>query len=226
MFAERGYLTVRGARPSGLPAMSPCTPRIPVAQVARHGRAGVRPSRAGAGVLRPPCWRAGPRDAYALASRAHVLAQARPPRRGASPTPSALVAAHPQRSAGDWFNLASCSRPPIASTRPRRPSAARSTLDPKLDRAWYGLGLALIRQQRFDEAVAALKRNTELQPMSPYGWYQLARVQVDRQRARGGAQDHPPPEELRAEGGRAAGARDGAGAVTPPGSTGCRACRA
>jgi len=38
----------------------------------------------------------------------------------------------------------------------------------------------LIRQQRFDEAVAALKRNTELQPMSPYGWYQLARVHVDR----------------------------------------------
>jgi hypothetical protein len=25
-----------------------------------------------------------------------------------------------------------------------------------------------------------LKRNTELQPMSPYGWYQLARVHVDR----------------------------------------------
>lgn len=30
------------------------------------------------------------------------------------------------------------------------------------------------------EAVAALKRNTELQPMSPYGWYQLARVQFER----------------------------------------------
>ena len=54
-------------------------------------------------------------------------------------------------------------------------------LDPKLDRAWYGLGLALIRQGRLDEAVAALKRNTELQPMSPYGWYQLARVHMDRQ---------------------------------------------
>jgi predicted Zn-dependent protease len=38
----------------------------------------------------------------------------------------------------------------------------------------------LIRLQRYDEAVAALKRNTELQPMSPYGWYQLARVHVDR----------------------------------------------
>ena len=54
-------------------------------------------------------------------------------------------------------------------------------LDPKLDRAWYGLGLALIRLKRLDEAVQALKRNTELQPMSPYGWYQLARVHVDRQ---------------------------------------------
>jgi hypothetical protein len=27
----------------------------------------------------------------------------------------------------------------------------------------------------------ALRKNTELQPMSPYGWYQLARVHVDRQ---------------------------------------------
>ncbi len=34
--------------------------------------------------------------------------------------------------------------------------------------------------QRFDEAIVALKRNTELQPMSPHGWYQLARVHVDR----------------------------------------------
>jgi predicted Zn-dependent protease len=39
----------------------------------------------------------------------------------------------------------------------------------------------LIRLQRLDEAVAALKQNTKLQPMSPYGWYQLARVHVDRQ---------------------------------------------
>jgi predicted Zn-dependent protease len=38
----------------------------------------------------------------------------------------------------------------------------------------------LIRLQRHEEAIAALKRNTELQPMSPYGWYQLARVHVDR----------------------------------------------
>jgi tetratricopeptide (TPR) repeat protein len=54
-------------------------------------------------------------------------------------------------------------------------------IDPQLDRAWYGLALSLIRQRRFDEAIPALKKNTELQPMSPYGWYQLARVHVQRQ---------------------------------------------
>ena len=39
----------------------------------------------------------------------------------------------------------------------------------------------LIRLGRLNEAVTALKRTTELQPMSPYGWYQLARVHIDRQ---------------------------------------------
>jgi len=53
------------------------------------------------------------------------------------------------------------------------------TLDEKLDRAWYGLGLVLIRQRRFEEAVLALRRNTGLQPMSPFGWYQLARVHLE-----------------------------------------------
>ena len=31
------------------------------------------------------------------------------------------------------------------------------------------------------EALVALKRNTTLQPMSPFGWYQMARVHVDLQ---------------------------------------------
>lgn len=121
-----------------------------------------------------------PADAYALASRAHVLAQSGRHEEALADA-RALVAAHPQRSAGDWFNLAylleATERVAEAETAFRR----ALEIDPKLDRAWYGLGLALIRQQRFDEAVAALKRNTELQPMSPYGWYQLARAQFDRQ---------------------------------------------
>jgi tetratricopeptide (TPR) repeat protein len=92
------------------------------------------------------------------------------------------AAAHPQRSAADWFNLAflleAAGRPPADAAAAVRRALA---LDEKLDRAWYGLGLALIRLGQPDEAVAALKRNTELQPMSPYGWYQLARLHASRQ---------------------------------------------
>jgi tetratricopeptide (TPR) repeat protein len=50
-------------------------------------------------------------------------------------------------------------------------------IDPDHDRALYGLALSLIGTRRPEEAVAPLKRNTRLQPMSPYGWYQLTRVQ-------------------------------------------------
>jgi tetratricopeptide (TPR) repeat protein len=45
------------------------------------------------------------------------------------------------------------------------------------DRALYGLALSLIATGHPEDAIAPLKRNTALQPMSPYGWYQLARVQ-------------------------------------------------
>jgi cytochrome c-type biogenesis protein CcmH/NrfG len=48
-----------------------------------------------------------------------------------------------------------------------------------MDRAWYGLGLALVRQRRFEEALVAFKRNTQLQSMSPYAWYQMARVYME-----------------------------------------------
>jgi tetratricopeptide (TPR) repeat protein len=120
-----------------------------------------------------------PDDGYALASRAHLRAQAGR-RSQAIADQQRLVALHPSRSAADWFNLA------FMLDEGEQYEAAEAAfrraleLDPKLDRAWYGLGLVLIRLQRSDEAVAALKRNTELQPMSPYGWYQLARVQFER----------------------------------------------
>lgn len=120
-----------------------------------------------------------PDDAYALASRAHLRAQ-RKAHAAALEDSTRLVEKHPRRSAADWFNhgfLLEHQGDVAASEAAFRQAVA---LDPKLDRAWYGLGLALVRQRRFDEAVDALKRNTELQPMSPYGWYQLARVHMDR----------------------------------------------
>lgn len=66
------------------------------------------------------------------------------------------------------------------------PEAAIAAFDqalrfnPDHDRALYGKALSLIGLRRIDEAVAPLEKNTKLQPMSPYGWYQLARVQFDR----------------------------------------------
>lgn len=121
-----------------------------------------------------------PGDAYALASRTHVRSQ-RGDVDGAIQDARALTAAHPTRSAADWFNLGFMleARGDLDDAEPAFRRAVE--LDPKLDRAWYGLGLTLIRQRRFDEAVPALKRNTQLQPMSPYGWYQLARVHMERQ---------------------------------------------
>jgi tetratricopeptide (TPR) repeat protein len=60
---------------------------------------------------------------------------------------------------------------------------AAIAIEEKMDRAWYGLGLVLVRQGRLEDAVVALKRNTQLQPMSPFGWYQLARVHMDLKQA-------------------------------------------
>lgn len=44
----------------------------------------------------------------------------------------------------------------------------------KMDRAHYGRALSLIALDRPEEAKAALERTIDLQPMSPYGYYQLA----------------------------------------------------
>ncbi len=122
--------------------------------------------------------RGWPDDGYALASRAHLHAQAE--RLDVALADSKRLLVLRSDHAGTWFNHGFMLE---AAGRYEEALAAfgRATeLGPKLDRAWYGMGLVLIRLQRYEEAVQALKRNTELQPMSPYGWYQLARVHVDR----------------------------------------------
>ena len=66
------------------------------------------------------------------------------------------------------------------------PEAAIAAFDqalkfnPDHDRALYGKALSLIGLRRHDEAIAPLEKNTKLQPFSPFGWYQLGRVQFDR----------------------------------------------
>jgi tetratricopeptide (TPR) repeat protein len=83
-----------------------------------------------------------------------------------------LVERHPG-NADAWFNLGF-----VHEGRNDLGSAERCFrralgLNAKLDRAWYGLGLTLIRAGRLEDAIEALKKNIELQPFSPYGYYQL-----------------------------------------------------
>jgi tetratricopeptide (TPR) repeat protein len=53
-------------------------------------------------------------------------------------------------------------------------------LDGKSDRAFYGKAISLIKLQRGEEAIPLLKKNIELQPLSPFGLYQLAHVYFRR----------------------------------------------
>lgn len=119
-----------------------------------------------------------PDDAYALATQAHLQA-------GQGEHVAALqalqrVVALQPGSASHWFNLGFVSEQAGFPQQAEAAFVRATVIDPRLDRAWYGLALSLIAQRRYDEAVDALRKTTELQPMSPFGWYQLARVHVDR----------------------------------------------
>ena len=119
-----------------------------------------------------------PQDRYALASRAHVLVHTGDVAGGVQVL-CTLTAKHPD-DATAWFNLAYALETHGDTVQAERAFRRALAVDGTLDRAWYGLALLLIRALRLDEAVAALECNTRLQPMSPYGWYQLARVQLAR----------------------------------------------
>jgi tetratricopeptide (TPR) repeat protein len=47
-------------------------------------------------------------------------------------------------------------------------------LEPRLDRAWYGLGLSLAHDGRHEEAVVKFKEAARIQPLNPYAGYHLA----------------------------------------------------
>ncbi|MFN5880875.1 MAG: tetratricopeptide repeat protein [Burkholderiales bacterium] len=51
-----------------------------------------------------------------------------------------------------------------------------SALDEKLDRAYYGQALSLIKTGQLEQAIPLLRRNIDLQPLSPFGFYQLGHV--------------------------------------------------
>ena len=119
-----------------------------------------------------------PTDRYALASRAHVLAQLG--RLDESilclQQLTVLTGASAQQGAV-WFNLGY-----VLQQNGRHADACPAFENavvhcPGMGQAWYGLGLALIEQGRLHEALCALKKTTAIQPMAPHGWYRLAQVE-------------------------------------------------
>lgn len=91
-----------------------------------------------------------------------------------------LLTRQPQEAIS-WFNLGYLLDLAGHDERAREAFLKATALNPQLDRAFYGLALSAIKLGRPDEAIAALKQNTTLQPMSPHGWYQMAMVHFQRE---------------------------------------------
>lgn len=120
-----------------------------------------------------------PMDRYALASRAHVLVQLDRLDDSIASLQQLTGLSGPQaQQAAAWFNLGYVLQQAgrHAQARPAFENAIEH--QPGMDRAWYGMALALIHQRQFHAAKQALKKNTALQPLSPYGWYRLAEVHL------------------------------------------------
>jgi len=113
-----------------------------------------------------------PRDAATVLTVAHRRAE-----RGQHREAVALVEQAIEIDPGHapaWFNLGFLLQELGEHADALRAFDRAIALDAKLDRAWYGKALSLIKLDRVEEAIEPLKKNTELQPLSPYGYYQLA----------------------------------------------------
>lgn len=120
-----------------------------------------------------------PEDRYALASQAHVQVQLHHLDAAvASLQQLTRISGSGSQEAAALFNLGYVLQQAARHDEAGLAFRSALTLDPALDRAWYGLALVLIHQRQFPEAVEALKKNTALQPMSPYGWYRLVQVRM------------------------------------------------
>lgn len=86
------------------------------------------------------------------------------------------VVAVDKADANSWFNLGFLRQEALHHDAAIEAFDQAINISPRHDRAWYGKGLSLVALQRFDDAIAPLKKNAELQPMSPYGHMALARA--------------------------------------------------
>lgn len=118
-----------------------------------------------------------PNDVHALNSLAYDQLQSGHPAQ-ALPLFEKVALVAPELS-NSHFNLAFVCDELGKFDQAEREFRAALAIEEKMDRAWYGLGLVLLKQKRHDEALVALQHNAKLQPMSPHAWYQMARIHVD-----------------------------------------------
>ena len=86
-----------------------------------------------------------------------------------------VVAVNP-KDANSWFNLGFLRQEALDHAAAIDAFEQAVALNDAHDRAWYGKALSLIALGQSAEAIAPLKKNVTLQPMSPYGHMELARV--------------------------------------------------
>ncbi len=114
-----------------------------------------------------------------VSSRAHLLAQLG--RTAAALRDYEWLCNRVEARASDWFNRGFLLEQSGEARQAAECFEQALAQDPQLDRAWYGLGLCRVRLGQLEQAIDALTRNTQLQPMSPHGWVQLARIHEQRQ---------------------------------------------
>ena len=167
----------------------------------------VPPARAGARVLREDA-EARPRRCAGAGVDRLPERPARPQERRARdvrPPGCSFRPATPRRTS----IAASCCRSATITKARWRPSSRRSRSIPITIARSTESRCRSFRHGGSKKPWGRSRKNTKLQPMSPYGWYQLARVQHDLGQARRNAEGARPPGEVRAEGRAPAGAGDG-----------------
>lgn len=119
-----------------------------------------------------------PDDTITLAQRAYLYAQSTSAtdRQRAIAEFARVVALKPA-DADSWFNFGFLLQQQSEHTQAIVAFERAVALRDSLDRAWFGLALSRIALGDDVGAIGALKKNIALQPMSPFGFMELARAQ-------------------------------------------------
>lgn len=118
--------------------------------------------------------RARPSDPGAQATVAHLLAELGRPDEAIAALRISLSLNADQ--AASWYNLGYLLQETGRHAEAIVAFQRAIALDEKLDRAYYGQALSLIKTGELESAIPLLRRNIELQPLSPFGFYQLGHV--------------------------------------------------